>query len=465
MNLSIHKLKGYLGRGNIFFYVLLLVSGFVLRIFLSLHGTFRWDFDTWKKWAYSIDKVGFARFYDEVNWCDYMPGYLYVLWLLQKIHSTFPQFSDEILFKLPANIADLGISLLIFFALKRTTNVKNAMLASLVYFFNPASLSNSTFWGQVDSFHVFFLLISILLGVSEHFVTSSVFAVIAFMIKPQSIVIFPIIGFLVIRDVIRRKKEDRLFLKTFILGVKIFATSIITIIVITLPFIWDEIAKDSLTGIIIEPIFFIKERFFMAYNQYKYTSLNAFNFWAMIHGMWISDQDMFLDITYKRWGTIIFGAFYALIFGFLFLSEVMRRSEAGFKNFEYIKSENAYGMTADGLLTFRTFHAVTLILFALFLFVTRAHERHFLPTIVFFTMIVFRSRLYWLFYALISLVYVINMAYAYIERYPIHSFSSSIIEVCIPGMVIMLLFVFLVVLADFIKNSLSLYKGEVIKER
>src|SRR3990172_1056594 len=54
-----------------------------------------------------------------------------------------------------------------------------------------------------------FLLISILLGVSEHFVTSSVFAVIAFMIKPQSIVIFPIIGFLVIRDVVRRRKEDR----------------------------------------------------------------------------------------------------------------------------------------------------------------------------------------------------------------------------------------------------------------
>ena len=463
MNLGFYKEKE--GLKWIYpFFPLLLIVGFILRILFSPSWTYEGDFGSWKGWAYGISKVGFSEFYDEY-WCDYMPGYLYILWLLQHLHTAFPMIPDTILFKLPANLSDLGISIVIFYVLRNITNVRNAKIASLAYFFNPASLSNSTFWGQVDSVHTLPLLVSIFLGVRRHFVISIVFAVIAFMIKPQSIVIFPIIGFFVIRDVIRRKKEDRLFLKTFILGVKIFATSIITIIVITLPFFWDEIAKDSLTGIIIEPIFFIKERFFMAYNQYKYTSLNAFNFWAMIHGMWISDQDMFLDITYKRWGTIIFGAFYALIFGFLFLSEVMRRSEAGFKNFEYIKSENAYGMTADGLLTFRTFHVVTLILFALFLFVTRAHERHFLPTIVFFTMIVFRSRLYWLFYALISLVYVINMAYAYIERYPIHSFSSSIIEVCIPGMVIMLLFVFLVVLADFIKNSLSLYKGEVIKER
>ena len=463
MNLGFFKEEKGLKLKCLFF-PLLLEFGFVLRILFSPCWTYEGDFGSWKGWAYAISKVGFSGFYDEY-WCDYMPGYLYILWLLQHLHTAFPMIPDTILFKLPANLSDLGISILIFFLLRNITSVKNAKIASIVYLFNPASLSNSTFWGQVDSVHTLPLLVSIFLGVRRHFVISIVFAVIAFMIKPQSIVIFPIIGFFVIRDVIRRKKEDRLFLKTFILGVKIFAAAIITIIVITLPYIWDEIAKGSLMGTIIEPIRFIKERFFMAYNQYKYTSLNAFNFWSMIHGMWISDQGMFLGITYKRWGTMIFGVFYALIFGFLFLPEVMRRSGVGFKSFEYIKSENAYGVTADGLLTFRTFHAVTLILFALFLFVTRAHERHFLPTIVFFTMIVFRSRLYWFFYALISLVYVINMFYAYIERYPIHGFSSSIIEAYIPGMVIILLFVFLFVLADFIKNSLSLYRGEAIEER
>ncbi len=441
MNLLIHKLKEYLGRGNIFFYVLLLVSGFVLRIFLSLHGTFRWDFDTWKKWAYSIDKVGFARFYDEVNWCDYMPGYLYVLWLLQKIHSTFPQFSDEILFKLPANIADLGISLLIFFALKRMTNVKSAMLASLVYFFNPASLSNSTFWGQVDSLHVFFLLISILLGVSEHFVTSSVFAVIAFMIKPQSIVIFPIIGFLIIRDVVRRRKEDRAVLRTFLLAIKIISALIVTIVLITLPFIWDELTENSVLGVFKETVIFIKERFYKAYSGYEYTSVNAFNFWGWIHGMWKSDQIKFLNITYQRWGAIVFGIFYALILCLLLTSDLIKQY-SGCKEFRY-----------------RIFQAITLIFLALFLFVTRAHERHLLPAVMFFTLIAFHSSWYLFFYAVISLSYVVNMSYAYLEEYPILFFSSSMIKPFIPVIVIFLSVVFLLVFKDFIRDTIWFYRG------
>src|SRR5574341_267578 len=216
MNLGFYKEVKRL-EWRYMFFPLLLIVGLILRLLLSPYGTFDGDFRTFKAWAIGVSKVGFSNFYGEY-WCDYMPGYLYVLWLLDKIHSIFPTIPDKILFKLPANLSDLGISILILFALRNITSLKNAQLASLAYFFNPASLSNSTFWGQVDSVHTLPLLVSIFLGVRRHFVISIVFAVIAFMIKPQSIVIFPIIGFFVIRDVIRRKKEDRLFLKTFILG-------------------------------------------------------------------------------------------------------------------------------------------------------------------------------------------------------------------------------------------------------
>ena len=452
MNLGFYKEVKRL-KWKYLFFTLLLIVGFILRILLSPYGTFEGDFRTFKAWAIGISKVGFSKFYGEY-WCDYMPGYLYVLWLLDKMHSIFPTIPDKILFKLPANLSDLGISILILFALRNITSLKNAQLASLAYFFNPASLSNSTFWGQVDSFHALPILVSIVLGIRRHFVVSSIFATIAFMIKPQSIVIFPIIGFFVIRDIIRGKKEDRLALKTLITGVKILAASYAIIIFIALPFIWTELTNNTLIGVFKEPIFFIKERFYTAYYGYKYTSVNAFNFWGMIQGMWRSDQDTFLEITYQRWGTIIFGAFYALIFGFLFLSEVVRRGVAVVQKFEFLKTQNQFVSPVDDKFSIRTFYAVTLILFAIFLFVTRAHERHFLPTIVFFTLIAFRSFIYWVLYALISLVYVVNMFYAYNKYHTISGFSSSLIDPYVPVVVVLLVIIFLIVFSDFIRKTI-----------
>jgi hypothetical protein len=86
---------------------------------------------------------------------------------------------------------------------------------------------------------------------------------------------------------------------------------------------------------------------------------------------------------------------------------------------------------------------------------------------VFFTLIAFRSRIYLLFYALISAAYVFNMFYSYIELMPRVSerakpyliVPASSLEPFITGVVLSLLVVFLAVLVDFIRNSIGLYRG------
>jgi Gpi18-like mannosyltransferase len=185
-----------------------------------------------------ISSAGFGHFYER-HWCDYMPGYLYVLWTLDNIHRVLPGLSVDILFKLPANLADFGISILIFYSLKLITSDKNAMIASVAYFFNPASLANSTFWGQVDSFHALPILLSVYLGLRQRFILSGVFASLAFMIKPQSLVIFPLIGFLALIPIIKswHKPTIRSLLPPFELAL----TIVITAVTVTLPFIWDGI--------------------------------------------------------------------------------------------------------------------------------------------------------------------------------------------------------------------------------
>jgi hypothetical protein len=420
---------------------LILLLGFVLRIYFTPYGTFGWDMKAWKEWGQGVYETGFSRFYD-VYGTDYLPGYIYVLWLLQKVHISFPNIPVKTLFKLPANLADLGIALVIFYSLLKITDYRKALLSSLAYFFNPAPISNSTLWGQVDSVNVLPLLIAVSIGLRGYFTGAVVLAITGFMMKPLSIVIFPVIGFLICRDIYRRRKESNIALKTLLLGVKIIAASIITIDIFTLPYIWDELGRFLSFDILTQPIYFTYVRFIDAYDTYLFTSANAFNFWSLIHGLWVSDQLRFLNLTFQRWGTIIFAAIYALILFALVRYELIKKHN-DIKEFSYFM-----------------FQAVTLVFFALFLFVTRAHERHLLPAIIFFTMLVFHSRLNWFLYGTVSLCYVLNMYYAHVREYPIKYFpfkyfTTSTIDPFIRPVVIILIAVFIIVLTDFMLNTVT----------
>lgn len=431
MNLGTVEKRSYLKNPYVRFSIIL-AAGFILRIFLSLFLTYEPDFSTWTGWGQQISLVGFGNFY-ETYWCDYMPGYLYVLWILDNIHRALPGLSIDILFKLPANLADLGISIIIFYSVRLITTPKNAMIASVVYFFNPASLSNSTFWGQVDSVHAFPILFSVYLGLRQKFMLSGVFAALAFMIKPQTIVIFPLIGFLALTPVIR--SGNKFNFRSLLPSMKLAVTIVITSIIVTLPFIWDKI--DSVSYLFIGPADLIRERFAEAYEQYKFTSLNAFNLWGAT-ALWESDETRLLSISYKNIGTLIFGAAYALIMGLLARFTILAKGN----------ESRDYG--------YYVFEAITLILFTLFLFVTRVHERHLLPTIVFFTLITFRTWIFWYFYAIVSCVYVLNMIYSYIQLTTSYQgIPVNYTVYFVPGLFLLYLIAYIIVLLNFVANTVN----------
>lgn len=439
MSLEVSRINKCDEKRGYLFLSLVLLLGLILRIILSSYGTYDPDFGTWRAWAYGIYHTGFHEFYSKI-WCDYMPGYIYILWILQLVHENFKDIHYEILFKLPANLSDLGISVLIFFALKKITTIKVAFLSSVIYFYNPASLSNSTFWGQVDSVHTLPILLSVYMVLNGRYILSGIFVSCAFMIKPQSLVVFPILGILTLENIVMKQQTEKSI--NLIPSFKFLFAVLITIFLVTLPFIFYKI--DSVFSLFTEPVIFIYDRFKGAYSQYNIASLNAFNFWGMV-AMWRSDQTEFLGITYQRWGTLVLALLYTTVIGFIFGLMIKRRS--------LVSTEFDY----------RVFQGVTLILFALFLFVTRAHERHLLPTIAFFTIIAFKNWIFWFSYGLTSLVYVINMFYAYLEltmRNVPPSVYLSLIKEFIFGLVILLIIIFLILLVDVLKTFSVIYQKQ-----
>jgi len=421
----------------------LLLAGLIARIFLSLYGTYQIDFNTWRAWGNTLSEFGFAGFYEN-TWCDYLPGYLYVLRGLDWLHGLFPTLSEEVLYKLPANLADLGLAVLIFTVLQPLASRKTAQLISLVYFLNPAILANSTFWGQIDSVHALLILVCVLLGMAESFVLAGIFAALSFLVKPPSIIMVPVLGFFLLRFSLRQPPGQR-WRWGLIRGGQTAIAMALTAWLLILPFVGERLTPGL--GFLTEPFVFLQERFAAAYDQYTFASFNAFNFWGAV-AMGQSDQTVVGGLTYQRWGTLLFGGCYSLIMGFLALPELRQ-----------FFSQSPQWLAARPRPNFvnRVIDAVTLILLALFLWITRAHERHLLPAIVLLTLTTYRSRRSRWMYAIVSGIYALNMVYAYIKTTT--DYAPLWIDPWIPALVAVQLGIFAILLLGFIRRSLASRPG------
>ena len=180
----IKMMARFIGRMNV---VLILTLGLLLRLVLASWGTLDLDQGTYIAWSRILTQRGFLGFYD--GWSDYLPGYLYILWLLGKV-STLKLIPDEVLYKLPAIIGDLVCGYLIFRIVKSTKAKKWAKYSLIAFLFNPAVISNSTLWGQVDILSAVFMIAS-LWFVKKNIVLSVFLLAYGTLVKPQVAFVLP----------------------------------------------------------------------------------------------------------------------------------------------------------------------------------------------------------------------------------------------------------------------------------
>ncbi|PIZ48642.1 hypothetical protein COY29_03310, partial [Candidatus Woesebacteria bacterium CG_4_10_14_0_2_um_filter_39_14] len=295
---------------------------------------------------------GFKDFYQ--GWSDYLPGYLYVLWFLGKIRGIIP---DVLLYKLPAILADLATGFLIYKIVGKLKNSKWGLIASSLYIFNPAILTNSTFWGQIDSITSLLSILSIYFA-PVNFLLSSFLLALGTLIKPQVAFIAAVIFLVMIKNRWKLKK--------------ILSYIFLSLIVFVLGFIPFASGNNLFS--------FIAERLSTSSGQYPYTSINAFNFWG-IFGFWNKESSTLAPM--------IVGVIIVLIISGLVLLKVWKK-----KGWEY--------------------QLASVVFLSCFLFLTRMHERHLLP--VFAPLVISASLVPDLLipYVGLSLTYLANLYYSYI---------------------------------------------------
>lgn len=354
--------------------ILFAIVAFILRIILAQFGTLLLDQNTFIAWGHSLQSGGFAIFYN--NWSDYLPGYLYVLSFLSRINNTV--ISQELLFKLPAILADIATGLLVFNILKKNYP-KKALAGAVLVWFNPATIANSTLWGQVDILTVLFSLLSVA-SFDKSMIASGIFLSLGAAIKPQA----ALAGLVLLPFLYKRPLKDK---------VLFVVTATVTLLLLFLPFAGGK------------PIIpFIFERLGVTLNQYPYGSVNAFNFWGLF-GFWKAEGSSLL--TSKYVGYLLFCCF--SILGVI----QMRKRE-----------------TDQGLDKYRV---LSLLFLLNFMFFTRMHERHLLPAIIALAPLAAISFELLIAISILSLVYVANMNYAFVwitENFK-ESMSSGLITIFI----------------------------------
>jgi Gpi18-like mannosyltransferase len=262
----------------------LLVLGLAVRFWAMRWPPFPFDMTTWIAWGERLRAVGPNDFYQEGYFADYTPGYLYVVWLIAEVKHALVASAGtgayQILHRLPATICDLAIAVVIFRFVEQQAVRRGyasgevadrdtwpwlpATVAAL-WLFNPAVIFNSAVWGQVDSTFTLAALLALVLLINGRPEAAMVSYAVAFLIKPHSITIAPVI----LLGLLLWFPRERI-LRAIGLGVLVGVVLLVPFFGVRfIPGLWDLLMDSR--------------------QQYAYTSLYSYNLWG-IYGFWKDDS-------------------------------------------------------------------------------------------------------------------------------------------------------------------------------
>lgn len=267
-----------------------LIAATALRIGLAATNTgYETDINCFTAWGQIAANVGPANFYSE-GFCDYPPGYLYVLGLQGLIGNllnlTPGSAAYLVLLKLPAIASDAAICYLLYRMGCRAGKPSWALLAAAAWAMMPAALLDSAMWGQIDSVLALLILLVLDAFLQNNTKRAALLYGIAVMVKPQALMLGTIMLCGYALEVIENPKKG---LKDLGIGI---ALCVAAMAVIALPFV------------IKQPFSFIFEKFFSTMSSYQYATVNALNLFYLLGGNWAAQDTAFLGLTYQAWGTI-----------------------------------------------------------------------------------------------------------------------------------------------------------------
>ena len=284
--------------------VILILIGFIVRLIGSVTlPQCDIDVNLFKYWGVKAAEYGPMDLYNhaEIINLDYPPLLMYWLWFVGKVCSIFKIGTSAaictVLIKLPSMIADCVIALLIYLWCKNLRNVNKTwvLVAVSLWLFNPLVILDSTAWGQVDTLLSMFIVGAIYWISKERVVPASIALAFAVALKPQGIMMIPVIGYALFKILVNTRSKVRISTRIMLI-VKSIAAFGAVFLAIMLPF-----------GIKMQPNFFvwIYDLYIGTVDGYEYASVNAFNAFYLLDKNWVPDSQYVVPgITWHHLGML-----------------------------------------------------------------------------------------------------------------------------------------------------------------
>ena len=290
--------------------VIVLAAAAVLRLYLAATNPgYSVDINCFTAWGQMVANYGPADFYEQ-GFCDYPPGYMYVLGLQGLIAGALGLRTGSaaylLLLKLPAVCCDVGIAYLLYRIGKRYGKPTWALLAAAAWAFMPAAILDSAMWGQMDAVLVLLMLLVLDAFLEKKPDIAAIWYGVALMVKPQTLML----GVIMLGGYVVEIREDAK--KGLLRLLRGIGLCLGVAAVIALPFL------------IKQPAGYIFEKYLSTLTSYPYATVNALNLFFIAGGNWVAQETVILGLTYADWGTIGMAISVALALVLMFRSGQLR---------------------------------------------------------------------------------------------------------------------------------------------
>ncbi len=252
-------------------------AAFLLRMLIAgLVEGYSVDVGCFTGWAQRLNSVGLPGFYNEAEvFCDYPPGYLYILGLNGLISRLLGGGTVlrvgmlAFLNTLLPNLCDLMIALAIYFTARhRRMDRQQASVLGLLMAFNPATIVISAAWKQIDAVLALLLVGVAVCAIRRRWILALPLYVLAVLVKPQALML----GFLGLAAMVLDLRRHPLDIVEMGIGA---AIAVLSGLILVLPF---ALGQE-------DPLWLIN-LYGKTLSSYPYVTVNAANLYYLFGENW-----------------------------------------------------------------------------------------------------------------------------------------------------------------------------------
>lgn len=360
-------------------WIVAIVVGVAIRIALVPGIGFPTDIGAFEDWALALARVGPLAVYTDTTGrnfpvVDYPPGYLYVLWAigvgLRVACGCVPphDLALKAAIKAPAILADFGVTALAYRIAARVYDARRAFYVAASLLVLPPLWIVSAYWGQVDSVATLLLVGTFALWIAGGRTWAWVLLAATVLVKPQSIAAAPAM----LGAALRRPRSASQ------LGIGI-AAGVALAYLGALPFTAAHGFLDVMGWLL--------QRYVNGVDKYPNNSSGAFNLYTIFGGFFQSDAAPLAGISLRMWGIALMSIASVAI---------------AIKTWTLARRGDADRHVLAGAF---------IALVALFMVMTRMHERYLMPGLVVGAIVACANRRYFIAEAILASTFTLNCAF------------------------------------------------------